>query len=458
MLIEGGRLVEDVDPALAAILFGDAMEPCFFLGRVADGIDAAEHARRLAPRDGTFVDLHAEYWLGRALMAAGRADEGAAVFDVLRARLEDVPDATRLWALTLESIVLGMLDRSGEGFRVGSEAVETARTAGATGLVSALAQVSWNGVRAGSWQRASAAATEGLALARELNQPLQVVDLLCDLTRIEAARGDIQACRAHAAEASALAERHGQAIVLEQIRTSLGLLELGLGRPEEALHDLEAAARGVAGLGFYDRDVSPEPDLVEVLVRLGRTNGHDEWLLECITRVERTGAGWGKAVAARLRGVVADDESFEGPFLEALDFHGAVDDTFARARTELTFGERLRRAGRRREARAQLRRALETFGDLAADPWGDRAAVELRASGETLRKRRSDSDETLTPQELQIALLVAEGRTNKSVGAALFLSHKTVEFHLGRIYRKLNIGSRVELARHFAATDASPEP
>jgi DNA-binding CsgD family transcriptional regulator len=458
MLIEGGRLVEDVDPALSAILFGDAVEPCFFLGRVADGIDAAERARRLAPRDGTFVDLHAEYWLGRALIASGRSDEGAAVFDGLRPRLEEVPDATRLWGLTVESIVLGMLDLSGEGFRVGSEAVENARKSGATGLVSALAQVSWNGVRAGSWQRASAAATEGLALARELNQPLQVVDLLCDLTRIEAARGDVQACRAHAVEASAIAERHGQKIVLDQIRSSLGLLELGRGRPEEALRYLEEAAASIAALDFYDRDISPEPDLVEVLVRLGPTDGPNDRLVASIARVERTGATWGKAVAARLRGMVADDDSFESLFLDALDLHQVVDDTFARARTELAFGERLRRAGRRREARVQLRRALETFAELEAEPWGDRAAAELRASGETLRKRQADHGETLTPQELQIALLVAEGRTNKSVGAALYLSHKTVEFHLGRIYRKLNVGSRVELARQFAAADAPLEP
>src|SRR5262249_22150879 len=154
----------------------------------------------------------------------------------------------------------------------------------------------------GSWQRAIAAATEALALAREVNQPLQVVDVLCDLTRIEAARGDVQACRAHAAEATTLAERHGQTIVLEQIRTSLGLLELGLGRPEDALRHLEDAARGVAELDFYDRDVSPEPDLVEALVRLGRTDG----VLDAIARVEHTGAAWGKAVAARMRGVFAD--------------------------------------------------------------------------------------------------------------------------------------------------------
>jgi DNA-binding CsgD family transcriptional regulator len=455
MLLEGGAVVEDIDPALAAVLLGDAVEPCWFLGRVADGMDAAERARRLAPRNGSLADAHAEYWLGRALLAAGRPDEAAVAFEALRVRLDDVPDApSPTWAPNLESIMFGMLDRSGEGFSAGSRAVEIARTSGPTGLVSALVQVSWNGVRAGRWQPATAAATEGLALARELNQPIQAVDLFCDLTRIEAARGNRETCLAHAAEASALAERHGLLIIREQIRASLGLLELGLARPEAALRYLDDAGRTVVELGFFDRDVTPEPDLVETLVRLGHT-ADDPRVGRSIERVERTGTAWGKAVAMRLRGLVADDESFEAAFQSALDLHHMGDDPFARARTELAYGERLRRAGNRRQARDQLRPALETFEELAASPWRDRAAAELRATGETIRTRQPHERAELTPQELQIALLVAEGRTNRQVGAALFLSHKTVEFHLGRIYRKLNVGSRVELARHVAAEEPS---
>jgi len=454
MLLKGGRLVEDIDPALAAVLLGDAVEPCFFLARVADGIDAAERARKLAPRDGTFADAHAEYWLGRALLAAGRPEEAAVAFDTLLGQLAEVPDApSPAWAQTVESITLGMLDRSGEGFSAGARAVEVARTSGPTGLVSALAQVSWTGVRSGRWQRAIAAATEGLALARELDQPIQIVDMLCDLTRIEAARGNSERCRAYAAEASAFAERHGLVKVREEIRALLGLLELGLGRPEEALRCLTDSAVNVVELGFYDRNVAPEPDLVETLVRLRPDRVDLPGVQRSIGRVERTGAAWGKAVAMRLRGLVADDESFEDAFRSALELHRAGDDPFARARTELAFGERLRRAGQRRLARAQLRPAVETFEDLAAEPWLERAEAELRASGATLRKRKSHEREELTPQELQISLLVTDGRTNKEVGAALFLSHKTVEFHLGRIYRKLNVGSRVELARHFAAAN-----
>ena len=139
-------------------------------------------------------------------------------------------------------------------------------------------------------------------------------------------------------------------------------------------------------------------------------------------------------------------------FLNALVLHELSQSPFALARTQLSYGERLRRAGRRVDAREQLRAALDRFEQLGAASWAERARSELRASGETLRRRDSVEAEQLTPQELQIALQVAEGKTNKEVGAALFLSHKTIEFHLGRIYRKFDFHSRAELIRQFATT------
>ncbi|MGH3037937.1 MAG: response regulator transcription factor, partial [Gaiellaceae bacterium] len=137
-------------------------------------------------------------------------------------------------------------------------------------------------------------------------------------------------------------------------------------------------------------------------------------------------------------------------FEEAFAEHERSDDRWALARTRLAFGERLRRAARRVEAREQLRLALAAFEEMGADAWAERARAELRATGARVRRRQSWEAEELTPQELQIALHVARGMTNREVGAALFLSHKTIEFHLGRIYRKLNMSSRGELIRRFA--------
>src|SRR5262249_33219300 len=138
-------------------------------------------------------------------------------------------------------------------------------------------------------------------------------------------------------------------------------------------------------------------------------------------------------------------------FEEALVLHERDPSAFERARTLLCYGERLRRSGQRRLAREQLRLALETFERLEARPWGERARIELRATGEHVERRDRTAAERLTPQEFQIAVFVAEGLTNRDVGARMFLSPKTVEFHLSRVYRKVGVRSRGELIRLFAA-------
>jgi len=153
----------------------------------------------------------------------------------------------------------------------------------------------------------------------------------------------------------------------------------------------------------------------------------------------------------RLLGMLADDD-FDAHFQQAIDLHRNLM-PFQQARSQLCYGERLRRSRRRREARVQLRAAIETFDRLDARPWAERAWTELRASGESMAGR-DPAREQLTPQELQIALLVAEGRTNREVGPALFLSTRTVEFHLSRAYRKLGLASRTELTRLL--TSAAP--
>jgi DNA-binding CsgD family transcriptional regulator len=126
-------------------------------------------------------------------------------------------------------------------------------------------------------------------------------------------------------------------------------------------------------------------------------------------------------------------------------------DTFETARTRLAYGERLRRARNRVLAREQLRAALDTFEHLGAGPWADRASAELAATGETRRRRDPSTIDELTPQELQISLALAGGRTTRETAAALFLSPKTVEYHLRHVYQKLGIHSRDELAQALAA-------
>jgi DNA-binding CsgD family transcriptional regulator len=134
-------------------------------------------------------------------------------------------------------------------------------------------------------------------------------------------------------------------------------------------------------------------------------------------------------------------------FSDALRLHDSAGRPFGRARTVLAYGEFLRRNRRRVDARAHLRAALEVFLDLRAEPWAERAGQELRASGETARKRDVATAGDLTPQERQAALLVRSGLANREIAARLFLSPRTVEYHLSNVYQKLGVRSRGELAQ-----------
>jgi DNA-binding CsgD family transcriptional regulator len=150
---------------------------------------------------------------------------------------------------------------------------------------------------------------------------------------------------------------------------------------------------------------------------------------------------------ARCRGLLAGGDAAERHFLEALRPHGESARPFDRARTELVFGEYLRRDGRRMQARRHLRSALDGFARLGAGACAERTGDELRASGETARRRGAHALDELTPQELQITRIVAEGATDKEVATRLFLSPRTIDHHLRKIFTKLGISSRGELIR-----------
>jgi DNA-binding NarL/FixJ family response regulator len=153
-------------------------------------------------------------------------------------------------------------------------------------------------------------------------------------------------------------------------------------------------------------------------------------------------------VALHCRALLASDpRESERLFRAALDRHEQAARPFERARTELAFGAFLRRRRHRTEARPHLRAALERFQALGSQRWAQRARSELRASGETARRRDPSTLDDLTPQELQVGMLAAEGHTNREIAGQLFLSPRTIDFHLRNVFRKLGIRSRTELAR-----------
>jgi DNA-binding CsgD family transcriptional regulator len=149
--------------------------------------------------------------------------------------------------------------------------------------------------------------------------------------------------------------------------------------------------------------------------------------------------------------LLAEDD-FEPYFQDALRLHARTPDAFESACTRLAYGARLRRARHRRRAREELRTALEIFDRLGAAPWSALTRAELAATGETARRRDASTVDELTPQELHIAQLLAEGKTTREAAAALFLSPKTIEYHLRSIYRKLGVKSRRELTTALASS------
>jgi DNA-binding CsgD family transcriptional regulator len=190
---------------------------------------------------------------------------------------------------------------------------------------------------------------------------------------------------------------------------------------------------------------------VEILIRLGDPADAAAIATRYAAQADAKGQPWPRARAARCAGMLASDDDLDARFSEALQIHQRTPDAFERARTQLAYGARLRRARRRVRAREELRAALDTFERLGATPWIEQATAELAATGETARRRDVSTLDQLTPQELQIALLLSKGHTTRAAAAQLFLSPKTVEYHLRHVYQKLGIRSRAELS---ASVDA----
>jgi DNA-binding CsgD family transcriptional regulator len=196
------------------------------------------------------------------------------------------------------------------------------------------------------------------------------------------------------------------------------------------------------------------PDRIEAAVRGGRFEEAQASLHLFERWATETDSTWSLARLAAARALVADGEDATEHFEQALWLIGETQ-SFDRARIQLLYGEHLRRSRRRADSRVQLREALEVFEEFQAAPWAERARNELLATGETARKRDPSTIDQLTPQELQISRLISQGLKNKEVAARLFLSPRTIDYHLRKVYLKLGITSRFQLTQ-FSFGDASP--
>ena len=264
------------------------------------------------------------------------------------------------------------------------------------------------------------------------------------------------------AEASALltttienATASGEGIAVQFARWATAVLFNGLGRYGEALVAARQASDAARELFISHWALA---ELVEACVRSGNSDLAAEALGRLVEATSASGAEWGLGIVARSRALVSEDKAAEALYLEAITRLGRTPLRPELARAHLIYGEWLRRENRRMDAREQLRTAYEMFISFGADAFAERTRRELLATGENVRKRSDETRGQLTAQEEQIARLAADGQTNQEIGAQLFLSPRTVEWHLHKVFTKLGITSRMQLRNKLpvAARTGSP--
>ena len=260
------------------------------------------------------------------------------------------------------------------------------------------------------------------------------------LALLAAYRGDTEDLDAHLAAAEELLPRHPMVVAQDALLWARAVSEATAGEPGVAVEHLRrVVSPGVSLLSSLDR--------VEIAVQAGLDDQAEEWLAPLVRFAETTGAPWAAARVAHCQALLGATDDAVVHYERSLEHHRRSHRPFERARTELGYGELLRRSGRRVDARSHLRTALTTFDDLDAQPWAERARQELRASGEKIRRAPPTAAAQLTAQELQVTKLVAAGLSNREVAAQLFVSPRTVDFHLRNVFTKLGVTSRSQLAQ-----------
>jgi DNA-binding CsgD family transcriptional regulator len=430
-------------PTRAAAMLAQALRSAMFIERglviqllaQLDDIPLPPHARPKPLDDAT---------VQRARFLVGdHAAEVNPVRDAVSAIRQDPENAEpdgRVAASAM-AFFLGDLD---SGREISAALAAECRRRGAPAwLPGALQGLAMAQIMSGEWAMARASATEGLKLAQDTGALPRAAFLANLLGLLAACTGDEHDCEAWTAESLRLG---GSTLFSANGRSaSLALLDLGNGR-------FGAALRRLAELpsdGWDDSCFMSLPDLVEAAARSGDSAHARDALARFEAWTQLTDQPWTRAVARRCQALVSDDAQAEQHYRAAVDgnYQGRP---FELARSRQVYGEWLRRHRRRGEARAQLASAHEAFEDLGAAGWAQRAAKELAAVGAAVAERPArlaGALYQLTPQELQVAQLAAAGLSNRDIAAQMFLSPRTVGYHLYNAYPKLGVTSRTELAR-----------
>ena len=430
------------DPSVTLQLLREGCVMAAQAGAIEEAAEIAARAADVTPADEIDSFTKASLIAGAAEASGDYEHSRALSAEVveLAEGIEDPP--CMMWA----SRAAGRVGLHREAIHHANRAVSSAREQGAVTTLPFSLQVQAAALIGESrFELAYASADEGWRLALDTGQLWAAGWNLMRLVQIDALRGEEELARSHAAELQTLIARTGAAAIGQYAEGSLALLDLCLGRSAQALERLLTMI-STAVTGAHDSlFLYGVPDAVEAAVRADRLDDVSAHAERFRHWAEQSRNPVGLALLARCLGLT-DESGAEEHFARAVELAPALS-PFDAGRSELLYGEWLRRHHRRADARPPLRAALGRFEQLGARPWEARARSELRASGERARRRDPSTRDQLTPQELQIARLVATGNTNPEVAAQLFLSPRTIDYHLRKVFVKLDINSRTELAQ-----------
>jgi DNA-binding CsgD family transcriptional regulator len=441
LLLDAAKRLVSLDPELARETCLEALAAAIFAGGGVNGRDVL-HVVRAAPptsQPAAAMDL-----LLNGLATQVTQGYAAAVpplreaLDAFRQDDGDSPATNRwLWLACRIAADLWELEIWDE---LASRGVRRARETGALNVLPIAASYRAGvHIHAGEYAEASALLEEASAITQAthtapLVQAKQMVAAYCGneaeaLELIEAGRRDATA--------------RGQGMALSMVECANALLLNGLGRYEEAL----AAGQQACAQDELSLYALALIELVEAAVRSRRPQVAATALERLSERTRASGTEWALGIEARSRALLTDGPSAEPLYTEAVErlARGRLAPHLARA--QLVYGEWLRRENRRVDAREQLRAAHDTLSRIGAEAFAERARHELAATGETARRRTDESRSALTPQEAQIARLARDGLSNPEIGAQLFVSPRTVQYHLHKVFQKLDITSRNQLGR-----------
>lgn len=439
------------DRARASRLYVEAAGSLTMTGRLHETERAADRSRDTDGRTSQGLAT-----LAHSYSLVGRWAEAHEALDEL---LHLAPHTDPLWdspAMVMGAQAAAFLERLDDARRLFGTTTTTARQVGAPLLLGfalgVRAEIDW---WAGRWPSACADATEGVAWADELGQAGSRAFGLTFLARLDGVRGEAAACRARAEEAVQTAGPLGIESLTIYAAAAQGAGALAAGDPATAVAHLGLARRLSEEQGAHSPSAVPfAGDLVDATARTGDRAAAEDAVSWVASEAERTGSAYAEAMAARGRGLLADGpEQAEEWFAAAHRAHGRLTAPYERARTVLAHAEVRRRWRQPGAARPLLLEAEAAFAALGAHPWTERTRHQLAATGHRWQVGAAPDEPpllaALTPQEFQIARGVAEGLNNVEIAAGLFVSRKTVEAHLTKVFRKCGVRSRAELAAEF---------